>query len=58
VKVDVPDHSREELTKLRCFLTGYHAGKGETGLTLSVPGELILRQIIMAIDESSRKKTK
>jgi hypothetical protein len=55
MKVEIPDHSREELTKLRCFLTGYHHGKGE-GVTSILPGELILRQLIMAIDASKETK--
>ena len=54
MKVDIPKHSREELTKLRCFLSGYHAGKG--GGPLTIPGELILIQLIMAIDDSKEKK--
>ena len=50
MKIDIPDHSREELTKLRCWFTGYHAGKGDINI-LGIPGELILRQLIVAIDK-------
>lgn len=46
--VDIPDHSREELTKLRCFLTGYRQGRGDKHT--SIPGEEVLRLLIMAID--------
>ena len=52
--VKIPEHAREELTKLRCFLTGYHHGRGEA-LTSFVPGELIIRQLINAIDQSSNE---
>ena len=51
-KIEVKDHWRQELTKLRCYLTGYNDGRRVPGaLPPMVPGEDVLRQIIMAIDE-------
>jgi hypothetical protein len=54
MKVDIPEHSREELTKIRCWLTGYHAGKGSSDIK-SIPGEFIIRQLIMAIDNKKEE---
>jgi hypothetical protein len=51
-KVEVQDHWRSELTKLRCWIEGYSAGRNVPGSTPhSLPGQDVLRQIIMAIDE-------
>ena len=55
-KIEVKDHWRYELTKLRCWLSGYNDGRHVPGaLPPMVPGEMILRQIIMAIDEAEGK---
>lgn len=55
-KIEVQDHWRHELTKLRCWLTGYNDGRRVPGaLPPMVPGEMILRQIIMAIDDAKEK---
>ena len=52
-KIEVQNHWRDELTKLRCWLTGYNDGRSAPGhLQHMVPGEMILRQIINAIDEA------
>lgn len=55
-KIEVQDHWRMELTKLRCWLTGYNDGRSAPGhLQQMVPGETILRQIIAAIDDAKEK---
>ena len=54
-QIEVPDHWRAELTKIRCWITGYQAGRhipGGMDLESSIPGEQVLRQIIMAIDDA------
>lgn len=56
VKVEVQDFWREELTKLRCWLEGYKNGRSFPGsIEPTIPGFLIVRQIIMAIDEAKKK---
>jgi hypothetical protein len=54
IRVKVPDYTREELTKLRCFITGYKEGR--KGEHFFIPGEDILRQLIQCIDKSKGKK--
>jgi len=55
-KIEVQDHWRHELTKLRCWLTGYNDGRSIPGqIPNMVPGEEILRQLIMAIDNAEEK---
>ena len=49
MKVKIPDYTYEELTKLRCWLSGYKEGRN---MKLSIPGEDILRQLLIAIKES------
>lgn len=57
-KVDVKDHWREELTKLRCWITGFNAGRTPPGsLSNNLPGEDVLRQIIQAIDNAKDEKS-
>jgi hypothetical protein len=54
-KMEVQDHWRTELTKVRCWITGFQAGRRTPGvidLDNHIPGEEVLRQIIMAIDEA------
>lgn len=54
-KIEIQDHWKIELTKIRCWMSGYRAGRtlpGQTNLDSIIPGEDVLRQIIMAIDES------
>jgi hypothetical protein len=52
-KIEVQDHWRDELTKLRCWLSGYNDGRSMPGhLQPSVPGQDILRQIMSAIDDA------
>ncbi len=56
-KIEVQHYWRDELTKLRCWLQGYNDGRHIPGnLSPSVPGEMILRQIIMAIDDAKDTK--
>lgn len=51
VKVEAHDHWREELTKLRCWLSGFKEGRTSPGgLEMIIPGEDVLRQIIITID--------
>ena len=51
--IEVQDHWRAELTKLRCYLEGYNDGRNIPGkLKPNVPGEMVLRQIIVAIDNN------
>lgn len=43
---------RGELTKVRCWMTGFNAGRHSPGhLNPGIPGEDSLRQIIQLIDE-------
>lgn len=58
-KVEVQDHWRYELTKLRCWIGGFRAGRnlpGQVNLENYIPGEDVLRQIIMAIDDAKENK--
>ena len=55
-KIEVQDHWRHELTKLRCYLSGYNDGRRVPGnLPFMVPGEAILQQLIIAIDDAKEK---
>ncbi|MBB5700168.1 hypothetical protein FHS76_000006 [Ochrobactrum daejeonense] len=47
-QIDKMHSLRSELTKVRCWLTGYHAG---SKTNVGIPGEDSLRQTIMLIDE-------
>lgn len=49
--IEVKDYYRGELTKLRCWLTGFHEGRGSA--SSRCPGEDILRQLIIAIDDAA-----
>jgi len=44
---------RSELTKVRCWLTGFHAGQGDK--LGHIPGEDSIRQIILALDDALKK---
>jgi hypothetical protein len=57
-KIEVQDHWKIELQKLRCWLSGFNAGRktpGETNLDHYIPGQDTLRQIILAIDDAKDK---
>ena len=55
--MEVEDFWRGELTKLRCWLEGYKAGKSFPGsIEPTIPGFLIIRQLIMAIDKAKSGK--
>jgi hypothetical protein len=52
-KIQVEQHWKIELQKLRCWISGFQAGRKTPGvidLDNYIPGEEVLRQIIMAID--------
>jgi len=54
----VQDHWKIELAKLRCWINGWQAGRrlpGSTDMATYVPGEDVLRQIIIAIDDAKEK---
>lgn len=52
-KIEVQDHWRHEITKLRSWIAGYNDGRSTPGhLHPSVPGEDVLRQIMSAIDDA------
>lgn len=54
-KITVQPHWRQELTKVRCWISGWEAGRrlpGSMNVLDRVPGDDVLRQIIMAIDEA------
>lgn len=56
-KIVVEDHWKNELSKLRCWINGWQAGRrlpGSTDLTTFIPGEDVLRQIIIAIDNGDK----
>lgn len=58
-KIDVGDHWKIELQKLRCWISGFRAGRslpGQVNLENYVPGEDVLRQIIIAIDDAKDAK--
>lgn len=43
---------RAELTKVRCWMSGFSAGRSSPGhLSVSIPGEDSLRQTIIFLDE-------
>jgi hypothetical protein len=58
-KIEVQDHWKIELQKLRCWISGFNAGRktpGVTNLDNYIPGEDVLRQIIIAIDDVKETK--
>lgn len=58
-KIEVKDHWKIELQKLRCWIGGFQAARktpGVVNLDHYVPGEDVLRQIIMAIDDAKETK--
>ena len=57
-KIVVPDHWAHELSKLRCWISGWRAARtlpGQMNLENVVPGEDTIRQILMAINDSKSK---
>jgi hypothetical protein len=58
-KINVEQHWKIELQKLRCWIGGFRAGRtlpGSVNLESYVPGEDVLRQIILAIDDAKETK--
>ena len=54
-KIVVQNHWAKELNKVRCWISGWQAARrtpGTLNLSEHVPGEQVLAQIIMAIDEA------
>lgn len=54
-QIVIQDGWRYQLTKMRCWISGYKAGRhvpGSLNLDSDIPGEDVLRQIILAIDEA------
>lgn len=54
-KIQVEPHWHSELSKLRCWISGWRAGRslpGQMDLNNHIPGEEVLRQIIMSIDDA------
>lgn len=52
-KIKVASHWRHQLTQMRCWVDGYKAGRNDPGaMPYHIPGEDVLRQIIMAIDDA------
>lgn len=54
-KIVVEQHWGKELQKLRCWISGFRAGRslpGQYNIDNHLPGEDVLRQIVMAIDEA------
>lgn len=52
--IKVEEHWKSELTKLRCWLTGFKTGRGND-FPNAIPGEDVLRQICQAISEVTSK---
>jgi hypothetical protein len=55
MKIPVEQHWKIELQKLRCWISGFQAGRktpGAINLDNHIPGEDVLRQIIIAIDDA------
>lgn len=58
-KIEVQDHWQIELQKLRCWISGFRAGRtlpGTANLESYVPGENVLSQIVMAISDAKDQK--
>ena len=51
----VKDHYRSELTKVRCWIDGFRVGRDKEYM---IPGEDVLRQLIVAIDEAKPRNMK
>jgi hypothetical protein len=57
-KIPVEPHWAIELSKLRCWIKGWKAGRsvpGQTNIDNFLPGEDVLRQIQMAISDAKDK---
>lgn len=50
-RIEVQDHWAREITKLRCWLAGFKAGRGDD-FPNAIPGEDVLRQIEIAIRDA------
>lgn len=50
IELEVADYWYSELTKVRCWMTGYEAGSN----TSPIAGSDILRQIQLAIKENNK----
>jgi hypothetical protein len=58
-KIEVQEHWQIELQKLRCWISGFRAGRtlpGTVNLESYVPGEDVLRQIVLAISDTKDTK--
>ena len=58
-KIEVQEHWQIELQKLRCWISGFRAGRtlpGSVNLEGYVPGENVLSQIVMAISDAKDTK--
>ena len=58
-KIEVKDHWKSQLQQLRCWIGGFRAGRtlpGQVNIENYVPGEDVLRQIIIAIDDAKEIK--
>ena len=59
-KINVEQHWKIELQKLRCWIGGFRAGRSLPGNSVNlenfIPGEDVLRQIILAIDDAKETK--
>ena len=58
-KLVVEDHWKIELQKLRCWISGFRAGRtlpGQVNLESYVPGEDVLRQIVVAISDAEAER--
>ena len=54
-QIVVQDSWRYQLTKVRCWISGYKAGRnipGTLNLDSDIPGEQVLAQIMLAIDNA------
>jgi hypothetical protein len=57
-KIVVADHWPSELSKLRCWIQGFKAGRslpGSMNIENYVPGEDTIRQILVAISDTKIK---
>jgi hypothetical protein len=57
-KIPVAPHWSTELSKLRCWIQGWKSGRsipGQTNIDNFLPGEDVLRQIQMAINDAKDK---
>jgi hypothetical protein len=58
IKIEVQEHWGHELAKLRSWMSGFRAGRtlpGQVNLEAYIPGEDIIRQILLAISDTKIK---